>query len=284
MRDLDFLRDEEQAPVEYAAAEHGYRLTDATWQLPPVELSQREVFAFAVGRKLLAAFRGTPLESSMQSALAKVSEALEGTVTLDPAALTEWVSVVGEDYVRQDPATWTTMAGHIERGAEVCIVYQRFDGSVRNYTLKPYHLLAYHGNWYVLGVAQEKDEVATFALSRVRSVHPTGQHFTVPKCFDAVAHVAKGFGIVQGGRPFKVRLRFSPKVAVYVAERIWHRSQRISRRKDGSIELCMETSGWQELVRWVLSWMPDVKVLAPKSLRNRIAEKLRDGLRAQEQD
>jgi len=35
-------------------------------------------------------------------------------------------------------------------------------------------------------------------------------------------------------------------------------------------------------LRWVLSWMPDVNVLAPKSLRDRIAEKLRDGLQAQE--
>ena len=46
----------------------------------------------------------------------------------------------------------------------------------------------------------------------------------------------------------------------------------------------LETTGRKELVRWVLSWMPDVKVLAPKSLRDRIAEKLRDGLRAQQRD
>jgi hypothetical protein len=31
-------------------------------------------------------------------------------------------------------------------------------------------------------------------------------------------------------------------------------------------------------VRWVLSWMPDVRALATKSLRDRIAEKLKDGL------
>jgi hypothetical protein len=30
----------------------------------------------------------------------------------------------------------------------------------------------------------------------------------------------------------------------------------------------METTGRKELVRWILSWMPDVKVLAPKSLRD----------------
>ena len=43
----------------------------------------------------------------------------------------------------------------------------------------------------------------------------------------------------------------------------------------------METTGRKELVRWVLSWMPDVKVLGPKSLHYRIREKLQDGLRAQ---
>ena len=42
--------------------------------------------------------------------------------------------------------------------------------------------------------------------------------------------------------------------------------------------------GWRkELVRWVLSWIPDVKVLAPKSLRDRIVEKLQDGLRRQDE-
>jgi len=43
----------------------------------------------------------------------------------------------------------------------------------------------------------------------------------------------------------------------------------------------LETTGWKELVRWILSWMPDVKVLSPESLRTRIAEKLQDGISAQ---
>jgi len=44
----------------------------------------------------------------------------------------------------------------------------------------------------------------------------------------------------------------------------------------------LRTTGRKELIRWVLSWMPDVRVLAPKSLRERIEEKLRDGLRRQD--
>ena len=41
-RDLDFLRDEESAPIAYEPARHGYLLTDATYDLPPVNLSRRD--------------------------------------------------------------------------------------------------------------------------------------------------------------------------------------------------------------------------------------------------
>ena len=54
-------------------------------------------------------------------------------------------------------------------------------------------------------------------------------------------------------------------------------------RPGGRVEMQLETTGRKELIRWVLSWMPDVKVLAPKSLHDRITEKLRDGLRAQQE-
>ena len=44
-RDLDFLRDEERAPIEYHARAHGYRLTEETYRLPPVRLSRKEAFS-----------------------------------------------------------------------------------------------------------------------------------------------------------------------------------------------------------------------------------------------
>jgi hypothetical protein len=42
--------------------------------------------------------------------LAKVAESLDGTVTLDPQALSDRLTVIGEDYVVQNPATWTAAA------------------------------------------------------------------------------------------------------------------------------------------------------------------------------
>jgi predicted DNA-binding transcriptional regulator YafY len=87
---------------------------------------------------------------------------------------------------------------------------------------------------------------------------------------------------VGGEEPITVRLLCEPKLAVYITERQWHPTQEFRTRQDGRIEMRINTTGRKELVRWVLSWMPDVNVVAPKSLRDRITEKLQDGVRAQQ--
>ncbi|MDP8237015.1 MAG: WYL domain-containing protein, partial [Candidatus Erginobacter occultus] len=99
--------------------------------------------------------------------------------------------------------------------------------------------------------------------------------------FDVGTYAKQAFGITGGEKALKVRLLFEPKLAVYITERQWHATQEFRTRRDGRVEMRLETTGRKELVRWVLSWMTNVKVLAPKSLRDRVVEKLRDGLRAQ---
>jgi hypothetical protein len=53
MRDLDFSRDDENAPIAYDDSRKGFKLTDPTFILPPMQLTRREVFTFSVARKLL---------------------------------------------------------------------------------------------------------------------------------------------------------------------------------------------------------------------------------------
>jgi predicted DNA-binding transcriptional regulator YafY len=42
----------------------------------------------------------------------------------------------------------------------------------------------------------------------------------------------------------------------------------------------LETTGHTELVRWILSWMPEVKVLGPAELKAKVVAKLIAGLAA----
>lgn len=280
-RDLDFLRDEERAPLAYDDVRHGFRLTDETYTLPPVTISRKEAFSFGLARKLLAHYEGTPLHLDMRSVLDKIAESLAGDITIEPDWLSEHVGVLPEDRVRIVPEVWAQLAGCVERREAILATYQTFDGRISEYELHPYHLLAYHGNWYVLARHVAKDRVATFAISRFRKIKAAGQIFTRPADFNPEAYARQAFGIMGGEELIKVRLLFEAKLAVYITERQWHASQEFRTRPDGRVEMCLETTGRKELIRWVLSWMPDVKVLAPKSLRDRIVEKLRDGLRTQ---
>ena len=67
-------------------------------------------------------------------------------------------------------------------------------------------------------------------------------------------------------------------MATYVRERVWHPSQRLRERRDGSLEMRLATSGRKELTRWILSWMPHVRVLAPRKLRERVRQRMLQGL------
>ena len=75
-----------------------------------------------------------------------------------------------------------------------------------------------------------------------------------------------------------MRLLFAREVAAYIRERVWHTSQELRQRRDGSLEMHFETSGRKELTRWILSWMPHVRVLAPLKFRDRVRESMRQGL------
>ena len=134
------------------------------------------------------------------------------------------------------------------------------------------------GSTRVKSFAPRGPEPSTFAVSRIRKIRETGRHFDLPKGFDADAYVQKLFGISGGEQVLDVRLLFSKEVSGYVRERIWHPTQQIIKRRGGSIELRLRSAGWKELVRWILSWQPDVKVLAPKELRERVLEKMKAGL------
>jgi hypothetical protein len=91
------------------------------------------------------------------------------------------------------------------------------------------------------------------------------------------------FGISQAEKPWKVRLLFSKEVATYIKENgCGIRASNCASGRMGGLEIRLETSGRKELTRWILSWMPFVKVLAPRELRERITGRLRQGVGRQQ--
>jgi len=61
-------------------------------------------------------------------------------------------------------------------------------------------------------------------------------------------------------------------------ERRWHPTARVQERLDGGCVLRMRVAPTSELVRWVTQFGADAEILAPKGLRQRVAEGLRQAL------
>jgi hypothetical protein len=96
------------------------------------------------------------------------------TVSLDLESLTDRFTVLGEDYARVDPGVWQRAGRAINQSERLRLRYQRFDGATRDYLLEPYHLVAYHGNWYLLALNPAAGRIESFALSRCRTLAGTG--------------------------------------------------------------------------------------------------------------
>jgi predicted DNA-binding transcriptional regulator YafY len=73
-----------------------------------------------------------------------------------------------------------------------------------------------------------------------------------------------------GGEPQLIRIRFSPEQAPYVAERIWHESQKLEPKPDGSVILSLEVASLWEVKRWLLGWGSAAEVIEPETLEAQI--------------
>ncbi len=278
-RDLDFLRLEENAPIAYDPEGRGYRLTDQSFALPPVELSQGDLANLAAARAALGGPSFLQTARAVDGVLGKIAEAAPARYAEVLDKICGRFGALHETPARIEPAIWSIFAQAVAGCLIVAARYHRFDGAERDYVIEPLRLVAHRGNWYALARKRPGGELRAFALSRFASATPPGETFSPPKKFDWRRAAKDAFGIRLGGSPVRVRLLFSKAVSAAITERIWHPTQQILQRRNGKVELRLRAVPGIELVRWIHSWTPDVRVLVPKALRDRVQRHLRSGRR-----
>jgi hypothetical protein len=78
------------------------------------------------------------------------------------------------------------------------------------------------------------------ALDRIKMLHQTKESFDIPEGFNLDEFTGPSFGVFQGPLT-KVKIWFSPDVAGYLKEKIWHEGQKIHKEEDGSVLFEAET-------------------------------------------
>ncbi|MCI0336409.1 MAG: WYL domain-containing protein [Acidobacteria bacterium] len=136
----------------------------------------------------------------------------------------------------------------------------------------------------VIGYDHSRKDIIPFSIDHIRALRETNEHFVRPSKFDLREFLAENCFNGIHGKPIKVRLRAYGVTACIFAERRFHRSQREIERippkskRPESITIEMEVAGGRGLVRFILSWAPDVEVLSPEELRRDVTEVYRRSL------
>jgi proteasome accessory factor B len=242
-----------------------------------------EILALAFGEDLLRTLEGTVFHDSIRSALAKIRSGLSPELAAYLERLRESFRVLPgphKSYSRFRE-TIRILNDAVLARRTVRIRYRTgSSGAVRRRDLDPYRVWYRSGALYAIGRDHLSREVRTFAIDRILGIEPTGRRFEIPESFDFDAMLGSAFGVVSDSETQKVRVRFEPAWASFVAERTWHPSQHVEVGRDGSLELRMEVAGLSEVRSWVLSFGAGARVLEPERLRREVEQELAKALRA----
>ncbi len=277
-RDLEMMRDFMGAPIVYSYSQKGYFYSDENFSIPKIRMTEGELVAVFLGKKLLAKYKGHPYEKAIKSAYIKIQALFPEYRVVDYDEIEQTVTFAVED-TRGDGQKlleyYQILQGAIWDSKTIFADYYSpsSDNRCERY-IDPYHLRCQDGAWYCIGFCHLRKEIRMFALDRFNELKLTDRKFKRDKNFNIEEYLAHSLNLERGSEPREVTIAFDRFAARWVRERRWHESQSLDEQPDGSLILHLTVSGLNEVKRWVLGFGCHAEVLAPADLRQEIRKEI----------
>ncbi len=284
-RDLEALQeagfalfDEVHEGKRYWMLEHrAFRRLDET------AFTLAELSALYFSRTLVECLAATPFQDDVRNAFTKLANALTPGMRQFLDRLPLAIQAKAEPGTRpaRDAAT-DRAPKQTQRVAQlldatlhhrrVTLRYHSFSSDREKiYLVEPQRLVFAQGGLYLVAFVPEYSQQRTFSVDRIVTLSVTEERFEPQDLSeDAFAH---SLGVHQGP-PERIEIAFEPRMARYVKERIWHASQEIAERPDGSVVLTLTVSNDWALRSWILGFGPLARVIAPASLAEQILDEV----------
>jgi predicted DNA-binding transcriptional regulator YafY len=247
---------------------------DRQAEVPVLGLTERELLALTVAAEAArAVLDATPLGEPLRSAAARLHEhAGRQVLSFEPElAENQWhfgTSAPGP----VDPAIFDTVTCAVRDCEALRIDYHAASSGrhSKDRLVDPYVVAVRSGSWLMAAFCHESGLVRDFALGGISRAEPTDTYFLRPADFDAALHYRDRFGAVGGAEVEEVRLLVSTDKAAYFRRKMYHPTQQIEEDTADGLVVSYEVAGLEEIAAFVRSWGPDVAVLAPSALAERI--------------
>ena len=247
-RDIESLRTEFGLDIHYSVSKRGYFLDN-------------EDLTFPYFLKLLEFSQNIDLLTSYLKEGSNISEYIE---------FEDYNTFKGLQYIRE-------IAFFIKDGLEVRLKYKRFDAKTeKEYNFQPYLLREYLNRWYVIGLLAETDEIRTFGLDRIVSLHNSGQKFKKCKSNNIVSLFRNVIGINASENDIveDIELVCKPFQGNLLKTLPLHNSQKVIIETPDEIVFSYKLVVNFELKQRLLMISTQSKVTKPVSLKNEIEKML----------
>lgn len=241
----------------------------------PVKLDhvERMMLRTILGRTRV--FDGTRLKPKMEGLRSKLNSTLLHDRTKRIA--TTVYSFKGSVSYEGKEDIIDTLCACIEEHTRATVCYQAAKSpEPKTYEIDPFTLVD-HGNalYVIVAVPKHEGNIRILAVDRIKSLVKTITTFTIPENFDPEQYLNPSFGIFVE-EPIRVLVRFSAESAIYARERTWGQEQTVVELDNGEIDLAFTAAGFDEIVRWVLSFGKGARVLEPETLVERVKTELKE--------
>ncbi len=284
-RDLAYLRERLDAPIEYDAAENGYRFGQQ-WrggkhELPGVWFNEAELHALLTMQQMLA---GLDEQGLVGRHLQPMFDKITGMLGVDAAEADELrrrVKLIGTARRRVVGESFETVGSAVVKRRRLRIRYRKKrDGEVSEREVSPQRLVHHRHAWYLDAYCHASQGLRRFALDGIEAATPLEEPAQAMALDELEAELDRGYGIFAGGTPREAELVFSAEAAAWVSREEWHPAQHSDFLPDGRWRLRLPYVDDTELLMDLLRHAGQVEVLRPAGLRAAFAARLREAVAA----
>ena len=173
-RDLDYLRDQLGAPIEYDRFLNGYRLGADTrgqnHELPGMWFSERELYSLLMAHQLLTELDSDGVISRhLQPLLDRIHQML-GTGEAEARELLKRVKITGSAKRPVSGQFFELIGEALLKRSRIRMSYlTRGRGEVSSREVSPQRLVHYRNTWYLDAWCHAKERLLRFALDAIES-------------------------------------------------------------------------------------------------------------------